>query len=185
MLHVLTLGRGETETECRQLPALSGLARFYADRPTTRLAGLWKKSLPYQLFWMRNNFFNRDTTRKSRPRTYRAPSWSWLLLVETCRVLKVYTSKRGWRSTHCSLFAHEIELKGSNQFGQVTGGWVKLKAIQGRVRIAPHPVPNAPYDALYNWVNRVLIGRCWLDMVAQRHMILKMFGISGFEEKWA
>jgi hypothetical protein len=148
-----------------KLPALSGLASVYADETHDQyLAGLWKRTLHYQLLWMHNNLDGRDTTRKSRPRTYRAPSWSWASLDGNVSYPEDIDFPESTKTNHCSLVVYKVELKGSNQFGQVTGGWIKLKGIQWRVLIVSNAVPNSPWDALYNWVNGILVGRCWLDM---------------------
>lgn len=67
-----------------------------------------------------------------------------LLLMATCCILSILF-RESTKIDHCSLVAHKIEVKGSTQFSQVTGGWIKLKGRLGRVRIEG--------IALYNWVN--------------------------------
>ncbi|RGP66980.1 hypothetical protein FLONG3_8638, partial [Fusarium longipes] len=62
-----------------KLPALSGLAQVYKKaKNDTYLAGLWKKSLFLDLLWF-NNQAGRVPFAPGgrRPKSYRAPSWSW------------------------------------------------------------------------------------------------------------
>jgi hypothetical protein len=54
-----------------KLPALSGLASYVAQkRGNSYCAGLWMEDLPGAFFWVANR-------NCSRPKEWRAPSWSW------------------------------------------------------------------------------------------------------------
>ncbi|CAH0051918.1 unnamed protein product [Clonostachys solani] len=57
-----------------KLPAISAIASELAASSEPRddyLAGLWRRDLPLHLLW------RADFPRRARPRSYRAPSWSW------------------------------------------------------------------------------------------------------------
>jgi hypothetical protein len=60
-----------------KLPAVSGLARRFADRKEVNyIAGLWQDDLPIGLLWRAAS----GRRPLSRPQIARAPSWSWASL---------------------------------------------------------------------------------------------------------
>ncbi|KAI1812232.1 heterokaryon incompatibility protein-domain-containing protein [Poronia punctata] len=64
--------RGLTKEEDK-LPALSGIAHAYSLRHESEyIAGLWMGGLATGLLW-----YNATTDPLRRPKSYRAPSWSW------------------------------------------------------------------------------------------------------------
>ncbi len=64
-----------------KLPAIAGLAWWFAKRSgiswTDYIAGLWKPHLPQALLWFHSHVTGRDVSKPVRPKTPRAPSWSW------------------------------------------------------------------------------------------------------------
>ncbi|CAJ0554891.1 Ff.00g134040.m01.CDS01 [Fusarium sp. VM40] len=106
-----------------KLPAVSGLARIYAEQlGDMYAAGLWRSHLVKGLVW--------DGMNCRRVREYKAPSWSWASInggfcyvnsekdEELAEVVDV-------RST----------LKGANPYGEVTDGRVQLRAPMESVSI--------------------------------------------------
>ncbi|PVH98971.1 HET-domain-containing protein [Periconia macrospinosa] len=99
-----------------KLPALSGIAGLYAEKIKEEyLAGLWKDHLVEGLAWQSLGF--------RRVEEYRAPSWSWasgdgypasIHFLECVEIAEIIDAK--------------VTLKGSNPFGEVTDGYIKLRA---------------------------------------------------------
>ncbi|KAK4618354.1 hypothetical protein CLAFUW4_12223 [Fulvia fulva] len=117
-----------------RLPALSGLASTYCKLTGDEyLAGHWSKDLAKgSLLW-------RAQSPRSRPTssTYRAPSWSWASVdgpvlypqQERSQHLGTYFSTLGNKmSPLATLHDHCIEVKGANPFGEVTHGWLDIRA---------------------------------------------------------
>lgn len=70
---VMAYSRGHLTMERDKLIAVSGLADiFLGNADDEYLAGLWRRALPYQLLW-----FVENSSLSTRPKEYRAPSWSW------------------------------------------------------------------------------------------------------------
>jgi hypothetical protein len=106
-----------------KLPAVSGLARIYAEQLGDEyVAGLWRSHLVKGLIW--------DGMHCRRGEEYKAPSWSWASIdggfcyvnpeedVELAEVVDV-----------------KITLKGANPYGEVTDGRVQLRAPMESVSI--------------------------------------------------
>lgn len=109
---------GPKELACAsdKLPAIAGLARLYSEKIGEHyLAGLWRGHLIDGMLWQGLRF--------RRVPQYRAPSWSW-------------ASGDGTPGMGLDMDYEEIAevldanvtLKGEDPFGEVTGGWIKLRA---------------------------------------------------------
>ena len=120
-----------------RLPAISGLARDFADRRTANhpgryLAGLWSNNLHEQLIWFVGEPLlryrdkpatdNKDSNtvvspvaQNSKMNKYVGPSWSWCSIFETVRY-------RGWDSNstlQCEILDHGVTLDGTDEYGAV------------------------------------------------------------------
>jgi hypothetical protein len=75
-------------------------------------------------------FFENKTPR-SRPKAYRAPSWSWASLNGNVYFPGLYLE----RTKYSTLLDYQVVASGENRFGQVTSGFIALKgrAKQGCV----------------------------------------------------
>ncbi|KAI6765481.1 hypothetical protein HG530_006551 [Fusarium avenaceum] len=106
-----------------KLPAISGLARIYAEQLGDEyVAGLWRSHLVKGLMW--------DGMNCRRVGGYKAPSWSWASIdggfcyvnpesdVEVAELVDV-----------------KVILKGANPYGEVTDGRVQLRAPMEPVSI--------------------------------------------------
>jgi len=114
----LNMGRKLTRSSDK-LPALSGLAKRFEDTLKDKyIAGLWQSTLLGDLLW------DALGVRGPWPPDYRAPSWSWACIDDASAPMERYRQ--------CSKFAtvldYHIHVKGENPYGEVDGGWVKLKA---------------------------------------------------------
>jgi hypothetical protein len=99
-----------------KLPAISGLARLFAERLDDEyVAGLWRESLIEGLLW--------QGLQVHRVPKYRAPSWSWASVDGTPA-----TGMRGKCEALADILDYKVELKGQNIFGEVKSGSIKLQA---------------------------------------------------------
>jgi hypothetical protein len=109
-------GPKKTTRASDKLPALSGLASLYAEKiGEDYLAGLWRHQLIEGLMWQSLSF--------RRVSEYRAPSWSWASgngIPATGQILE-YTEL-------AEILDAKVVLKGKNPFGEVSDGWIKLRA---------------------------------------------------------
>ncbi|KAL2066061.1 hypothetical protein VTL71DRAFT_2132 [Oculimacula yallundae] len=70
---VMAYTKGNLTQERDKMIAISGLADIFQGKADDEyLAGLWRRALPYQLLW-----FVENPNLSTRPKDYRAPSWSW------------------------------------------------------------------------------------------------------------
>ncbi|KAK5734917.1 hypothetical protein LTR17_008550 [Elasticomyces elasticus] len=119
--------------ETDRLIAISGLAKTFAVNSGDRyLAGMWEHDLIFQLPWRTR------TPVKAKDSTipYIAPSWSW-----ASANAPVSWSSYNWMpmSYPATAMAKVIEVKlesaSVDPFGQLEGGYLKLKALALNVRI--------------------------------------------------
>ncbi len=147
---VTSLTKGEDK-----LVVISGIAkRMQGLLHDEYLAGLWRKDLPSQLLW----FVIGDEPAKSlpsRPRPYRAPSWSWASV--DAEVIGVYAKYDGLFVTVLDAGVTPV---GADSTGQIKDGFIRLNG-----RIFP-----AELDPMLNGIHftlRVnsedLHGHCDLD----------------------
>lgn len=114
----LNMGRKLTKSSDK-LPALSGVAKRFEELLQDKyVAGLWESTLLGDLLW------DSLGVRGPWPPVYRAPSWSWTCIDDASPAMDRYRQ--------CSKFAtivdFHIHTKGSNPYGEVDDGWIKLKA---------------------------------------------------------
>ncbi len=100
-----------------KLIAIQGLVNIYKSFwDDDYLAGLWRTQLPSGLMWTTRNGLQANGEPTYRPKTYRAPSWSWASVegiieifpevhleeerwVELCQVLEAKTTPLGEDTT--------------------------------------------------------------------------------------
>lgn len=122
-----------------KLPAISGIASLFAEKIGEEyLAGLWRNQLIETLVWQSLSF--------RRVSEYRAPSWSWASgdgipgsgqLLEYTEIAEILDAK--------------VTLKGKNPFGEVTDGYIELRApCQQLYLILENWDPEAPGHAKYD-----------------------------------
>jgi hypothetical protein len=109
-----------------KLPALSGLAAaLYQRTGDEYLAGLWRKSVLDDLLWMHKAIYSRgNRVAPSRQPGYRAPSWSWASVDGNINFHRSFTMY-AFYFTRC--LSYHITLSGIDEFGAVSGGWIKLR----------------------------------------------------------
>jgi hypothetical protein len=114
-----------------KLPALSGLARIVEGQTgDTYVAGLWRSNLLEGMLWQAIGTYRGAT---SAPSEYRAPSWSWASINgvsgNTGLGKDILTKHEDAEWTDLgTVLECQVELKGENPYGEVTSGWVKIKA---------------------------------------------------------
>ncbi|KAI0127336.1 heterokaryon incompatibility protein-domain-containing protein [Xylariales sp. AK1849] len=118
-----------------KLPAMAGIAAYFSSLPEDEtskqenryLAGLWSTDLVKNLCWR----VAYGGALGARPTEYRAPTWSWVSIDGPITFLDMCSNSL------MIVQDAQVELKRpDNVFGEVTSGWVFLKAIQ----LKPHTV---------------------------------------------
>lgn len=106
-----------------KLPALAGLADVVAKRKKGRYcAGIWEDDMPFGLWWTASDHC-------SRPKEWRAPSWSWASLTGPVKhdlfagiaVCAVKLEGVHFQDIH-------VRAPEQNPYGAVTEAWIKLAA---------------------------------------------------------
>ena len=110
-----------------KLVAISALARELKPYMNCRyLAGHWETDLLMQLGWPGDE-------RRTRPRVYRAPSWSWASLDgEHLWFQLMYDSDQASNAL-VDILSVDIELASDDEMGQVTGGHIDVRGQLIRV----------------------------------------------------
>ncbi|KAL7958916.1 heterokaryon incompatibility domain-containing protein [Trichoderma compactum] len=113
-----------------KLPALSATARILAENMGDGyLAGIWRGTLMEGLLW-----YVRAPLSTHRPRgeDWRAPSWSWASIDSPSGLGFIAPATRFSKSFEGRIEAAECVVAGQDDFGQVTAGFIRLKASLGR-----------------------------------------------------
>jgi hypothetical protein len=110
--------------ESDRLPALSGLASLIAERRDPKYAaGIWWKDAIYGICWRAG----KHPLRK--PDSYIAPSWSWASVIGPVAFQGATTSWVDLYPLNSVTFKdYGVQHRGSNKFGQVDDGWIRLEA---------------------------------------------------------
>jgi hypothetical protein len=116
------------------LPAISGLARQFAQKRSSRyLAGLWEDSLVEDLCW------HAEAPRILPKRaTWQAPSWTWASTDSHV----VFQQPSG--EPTCTVLEAQCDTIGNDAFGQVTGGHLKVRGriIEAYLEYDPAEIPE-------------------------------------------
>ncbi|KAJ4247465.1 hypothetical protein NW762_013140 [Fusarium torreyae] len=123
-----------------KLPAISGIASIFAKRLDDEyVAGLWRSHLIEGLLW--------QGLKCRRNQEYKAPSWSWASM-DGIPALRVQHNHH----TLAEVLDVKVKLKGSNPYGEVTGGRIRIRAPMERLYFATEdwdPTrPNIPYQTI-------------------------------------
>ncbi|KAL7945483.1 heterokaryon incompatibility domain-containing protein [Trichoderma barbatum] len=113
-----------------KLPALSATARILAENlGDGYLAGIWRSTLMEGLLW-----YVRAPLSRPRPRgeDWRAPSWSWASIDSPSGLGFIAPATRFSKSFEGKIEAAECVVAGQDDFGQVTSGFIRLRAFLGR-----------------------------------------------------
>lgn len=133
-----------------KLPAISGIARLFAESLDDEyVAGLWSKSLIEGLYW--------QGLSVHRVPTYRAPSWSWAS-VDGIPASGSFDRCAQWEPV-AEILEYKVDLKGKNIFGEVTNGWIKLKAPLLPLTLDPRIDPEN--DGIHYSVNPKIWTEDW------------------------
>jgi hypothetical protein len=123
-----------------KLPAISGIASLYAEGiGGGYLAGLWRDQLIEGLMWQSLSY--------RRVSEYRAPSWSWA----SGDGIPATSKQNIDYDEIAEIMDVNVTLKGSNPFGEVTDGWIKLRAPMVQLYMIldnwdPEAPGHHPYD---------------------------------------
>lgn len=122
-----------------KLNAISAVAITFASKlGPAYYAGLWQSSLLWQLTWVTACSWNSDA-RNTRPKVYRAPSWSWAsvdggLFYDTV-LLEEDNEQTLYR---CDLLSCETSSRSPDlPFGEVLAGSLKLQGVLRQAWLKP------------------------------------------------
>lgn len=152
-----------------KLPALSGLASHYARLTGHKyLAGLWHENLAQSLLWS----LDPQLRVRALPPSYRAPSWSWASHDGEILMSHVRSSE----STSIRFLETAATPAGSNKFGAVESGYLKVSGLMLKIDFVPNynhfarfvtfARPHFPYDLEIKRGTddrRLKVGECHLD----------------------
>jgi hypothetical protein len=114
--------------ESDKLPALSGLADAVAKHTNYRYcAGLWWEQISTGLSWSSGPAW--VETASKRPACYIAPSWSWASVLSSVTFLRGYDIIP-YQLESVSYIDCQVKFRGSNPYGEVESGWLRLKAVR-------------------------------------------------------
>lgn len=114
-----------------KLFAISAIAReIQRLKQCKYLAGMWETDLIFQLSWycpapgFRSYNMNGAKAQLDQPDTYRAPSWSWASVNWGVRLDGFHFHQL---LPLAEVVDHNIELNTSDEFGQVNGGYIRIR----------------------------------------------------------
>ena len=104
-------------------PALSGLAKVFGRLLETQYrAGIWEGFILPGLLWHTVRYERKKWG--SRPREWRAPSWSWASVGSAVSFISV-----GEMLNPCQIVSVECPLRGSDATGEVVGGEMVVRGL--------------------------------------------------------
>jgi heterokaryon incompatibility protein (HET) len=145
---IIIYSRCALTVESDKLPAISGLARLFAQLTNTEIqnaekpayvAGIWVRDFIDGLSWARagrdhDEYWSGPRNGHHDPmkglRAYRAPSFSWASLADEEQVF--YYNRRQLDTVpeyNATVLDYDVTVDGTNPFGRVSNGWVKLRAF--------------------------------------------------------
>ncbi|KAF2026804.1 HET-domain-containing protein, partial [Setomelanomma holmii] len=111
-----------------KLVALFGVAKRMADAINDEyVAGIWRKRLVVTLPWCCPFQRQVDGSPSVRPKSYRAPTWSWASLDGMVEMLVVETLGDDDRNITIQVEDVQLQYATEDTTGIVTGGWLDLK----------------------------------------------------------
>ncbi|CZR67815.1 uncharacterized protein PAC_17714 [Phialocephala subalpina] len=114
-----------------KLPAISGIASKTAKKVESEyLAGLWKTNIVHDLFWATKGV-------ATKPKNYRAPSWSWASL--DGRIVWPYwqhDSKCAECIMRCTVLDVRTAPSGLDPYGAVKDGVLKVQGALAEMKVA-------------------------------------------------
>jgi hypothetical protein len=133
-----------------KLIAISGMAKMFQQRlGDDYVAGMWKTNLIHQLAW--NCVLLRFEPTKDTPgtnnRQYVAPSWSWASTNGNIWFPRNSSELEVMNHEEIHFFAEILEIslnyKGPNTFGQLTGGFLRIRAPLNEIVVPmQYPLDN-------------------------------------------
>jgi hypothetical protein len=132
-----------------KFPALSGIASLFQEKTEDQyLAGLWKRDLGHGLLWRLGDRSGPGNIKWEVFRD-RAPSWSWARWDGS--VTFPFDAEKPVKDDHTAvLLNYELQYKGKNLYGEVSGGtlklrcWIRLMTLAEISKVIGSPVLDRP-----------------------------------------
>jgi len=138
LAHIADFCQRNLTNEQDKLPALSGIAKFIAQKTGDKYyAGLWKNHLLEDLFW-RTYEREEKTVQVSggfelyvkdqklcdvvRPKEYRAPTWSWASIDS-----HILFNELSFKHIVAEVIECQTTPSGVDPYGRVSGGFLKIR----------------------------------------------------------
>lgn len=119
-----------------KLVAISGIAQIIGDYLDDEYhAGIWANNLPQGLLWSpyEEETFPNPPHKATLPHDYRAPSWSWASVESP---IAGFLCKMTFQAKPlATVLDVQVELRGSNKYGQVTSGHLEIKGCLREFRV--------------------------------------------------
>ena len=136
-----------------KLVAISGIAkRMQGLIDDEYLAGLWRKDLPSQLLWIVDGSELLTDLPLTRPRPYRAPSWSWASVDHEVRSEYEYND-----GILIAILKAVVTPVGPDSTGQIKDGFIRLNGRIYLAELLPETFPKLRMNS------EDLRGLCRLD----------------------
>ena len=130
------------------LPALAGIARQHGETHRGLIgkyvAGLWESTLTQDLMWCVRD--ERESRRLSPKTNY--PSWSWSSTTGSIK----WSVYRRFQEDDMEVLSHEVELAGSDEYGAVSSGRMKIRGYLAPGTWKRLPLKGAPGFSRVNFV---------------------------------
>lgn len=156
-----------------KLIAIQGLVNIYKSfrDDDDYLAGLWRTQLPSGLMWTTRNGLQANGESTYRPKTYRAPSWSWACVEGIIEIFpEVHLDEERWIEL-CQVLEAKTTPMGEDTTGQVSDGYIKLRGrLLSTANLSFHASPKSKVlqvarsregDPSKSWIN------CQIDDIGQ------------------
>ncbi|ETR96852.1 HET-domain-containing protein [Trichoderma reesei RUT C-30] len=108
-------------------PAISGIAKIFQRSASSEyVAGMWTKSLPYDLAWHKETLSDELATENEwsrRPQVWRAPTWSWAAVLGPIKFLDMGTGL----VTLCKIEDAKCFPYQTDRTGELSGGNLSLR----------------------------------------------------------
>ncbi|KAI5458928.1 heterokaryon incompatibility protein-domain-containing protein [Mariannaea sp. PMI_226] len=115
---------------CDKLIACSGIVKMMTEViQDSYVAGMWRRYLEGELLWVVQG--NHQPGRWTRPREYRAPTWSWASIDGP-----IFPGQPRIQDSLITVEEVYLDYQTSDDTGAIRGGWLRLRGVLRRMALA-------------------------------------------------